>query len=71
VTRGHGPRAWGGAQRRLVERKELDMGDAAGRLAVVTRAASGIGQAVARRLLVEGARVIAVDINEAGLAPVV
>ena len=47
------------------------MGEAAGRLAVVTGAASGIGQAVARRLLVEGARVIAVDINEAGLATVV
>ena len=47
------------------------MGEAAGRLAVVTGAASGIGQAVARRLLAEGARVIAVDINEAGLGPVV
>ena len=47
------------------------MGEATGRLAVVTGAASGIGQAVARRLLAEGARVIAVDINEAGLAPVV
>lgn len=47
------------------------MGEAAGRLAVVTGAASGIGQAVARRLLAEGARVIAVDINEAGLSPVV
>ncbi len=47
------------------------MGEAAGRLAVVTGAASGIGQAVARRLLAEGARVIAVDINEAGLAPIV
>ena len=47
------------------------MGEAKGRLAVVTGAASGIGQAVARRLLAEGARVIAVDINEAGLGPVV
>jgi len=47
------------------------VGEAAGRLAVVTGAASGIGQAVARRLLAEGARVIAVDINEAGLGPVV
>ncbi len=42
-----------------------------GRRAVVTGAASGIGQAVARRLLREGVTVIAADINEAGLAPVV
>ena len=44
---------------------------ATGKRAVVTGAASGIGQAVARRLLREGAAVIAVDLNEAGLAPVV
>ncbi len=42
-----------------------------GRRAVVTGAASGIGQAVARRLLEEGVTVIAADINEAGLGPVV
>ena len=42
-----------------------------GKRAVVTGAASGIGQAVARRLLREGVAVIAADINEAGLAPVV
>jgi len=42
---------------------------ASGRRAVVTGAASGIGQAVARRLLDEGAAVIAADLNEAGLAP--
>lgn len=47
------------------------MGEASGRLAVVTGAASGIGQAVAKRLLHEGADVLAVDINEAGLVPVV
>jgi NAD(P)-dependent dehydrogenase (short-subunit alcohol dehydrogenase family) len=47
------------------------VGEASGRLAVVTGAASGIGQAVARRLLREGADVLAVDINEPGLAPVV
>lgn len=47
------------------------MGEASGRLAVVTGAASGIGQAVARRLLREGADVLAVDINGPGLDPVV
>ncbi len=47
------------------------MGEAEGRLAVVTGAASGIGQAVALRLLAEGASVVAIDINEAGLGPVV
>ena len=47
------------------------MGAADGKRAVVTGAASGIGQAVVRRLLREGATVLAVDINEAGLAPVV
>jgi len=44
---------------------------ATGKRAVVTGAASGIGQAVAMRLLREGAEVVAADINEAGLAPVV
>jgi NAD(P)-dependent dehydrogenase (short-subunit alcohol dehydrogenase family) len=42
-----------------------------GARAVVTGAASGIGQAVAMRLLREGASVIAADRNEAGLEPVV
>jgi NAD(P)-dependent dehydrogenase (short-subunit alcohol dehydrogenase family) len=44
---------------------------ATGKRAVVTGAASGIGQAVAHRLLREGAEVIAADLNEAGLGPVV
>jgi len=44
---------------------------ATGKRAVVTGAASGIGQAVAMRLLREGASVIAADLNESGLAPVV
>ena len=44
---------------------------ATGKRAVVTGAASGIGQAVARRLMREGAAVTAVDVNEAGLAPAV
>lgn len=47
------------------------MGGAAGRRAVVTGAASGIGQAVARRLLREGAAVIAADRDETGLGPIV
>jgi NAD(P)-dependent dehydrogenase (short-subunit alcohol dehydrogenase family) len=41
-----------------------------GKRAVVTGAASGIGQAVARRLLREGIAVVAADINEDGLGPV-
>ncbi len=49
---------------------EGDMAERGSR-AVVTGAASGIGQAVARRLLREGVAVIAADINEAGLGPVV
>ena len=44
---------------------------AAGKRAIVTGAASGIGQAVAQRLLAEGATVIAADLNEGGLGPVV
>lgn len=47
------------------------MGEADGRLAVVTGAASGIGEASVLRLLAEGARVVAVDINGAGLERVV
>lgn len=43
----------------------------AGKRAVVTGAASGIGQAVALRLLREGAAVVAADRNAAGLAMVV
>lgn len=39
--------------------------------AMVTGAASGIGQAAARRLLDEGCSVTAVDINEAGLEGIV
>jgi NAD(P)-dependent dehydrogenase (short-subunit alcohol dehydrogenase family) len=47
------------------------MGEASGKRAVVTGAASGIGQATALRLVAEGASVLAVDLNEAGLGPVV
>lgn len=39
-----------------------------GRAAIVTGAAQGIGHAIAMRLLAEGARVLAVDKAEAGLA---
>jgi NAD(P)-dependent dehydrogenase (short-subunit alcohol dehydrogenase family) len=39
--------------------------------AVVTGAAMGIGKAMARRLLAEGAHVIAVDVNEQALAATV
>ena len=42
-----------------------------GKRAIVTGAASGIGQAVARRLLREGIAVVAADMNEGGLEPIV
>ncbi|MVU83038.1 SDR family oxidoreductase [Nocardia sp. ET3-3] len=42
-----------------------------GRRVIVTGAGSGIGQAVAVRLLAEGARLVAADVNESGLAAMV
>ncbi|WP_235498319.1 MULTISPECIES: SDR family NAD(P)-dependent oxidoreductase [unclassified Frankia] len=40
----------------------------AGKVAIVTGAASGIGRAVTRRFVAEGARVVGGDVNEEGLA---
>ena len=45
------------------------MGELRGKTALVTAAAQGIGRATAERFAQNGARVIATDINEAGLAP--
>lgn len=47
------------------------MGLLDGKLAVVTGAGSGIGAAIARRFADEGARIIAVDINEAAANAIV
>jgi meso-butanediol dehydrogenase/(S,S)-butanediol dehydrogenase/diacetyl reductase len=41
------------------------------RVALVTGAGSGIGQATARRLAAEGAQIMALDVNEAGLGDTV
>lgn len=43
------------------------MGQLDGKVAIVTGAASGIGRATARMMAEEGARVLAADINEAGV----
>jgi NAD(P)-dependent dehydrogenase (short-subunit alcohol dehydrogenase family) len=46
----------------------MDASRHAGRIAIVTGAASGIGRATASRLAVEGADVLACDVSEEGLA---
>jgi 2-dehydro-3-deoxy-L-rhamnonate dehydrogenase (NAD+) len=47
--------------------KIIIMKDFTGQVAVITGAASGIGMAVAHKLLAEGARVVLLDINENAL----
>ncbi len=45
----------------------LNVQDLAGKVAVVTGAASGIGKAIARRLVAQGMRVIVADVEQAAL----
>jgi 3-oxoacyl-[acyl-carrier protein] reductase len=45
---------------------ESDAGRLAGKVAIVTGAASGFGAGIARRFVGEGARVVIADLNEAG-----
>ena len=52
-------------QRPIVGQEDCVEGRLAGRVAVITGAGSGIGLATARRFAAEGARVVAVDIDEA------
>lgn len=52
----------------LGKEQEMDVTRHEGRRAIVTGAGSGIGQATVLRLVGEGARVVGVDVNEAGLA---
>ena len=43
------------------------MKDMAGKVAIVTGGASGMGQIIARRLVAQGARVAIFDVNDQGL----
>ena len=46
------------------------MGRLDGKIAIITGAASGIGQATARRVAAEGARTVVADLNAAGVEQV-
>ncbi len=52
----------------MVRSMEQSLGRLAGKVAIVTGAASGIGNAAMRRFLAEGARVVAADLDAAALA---
>src|SRR5437588_273634 len=62
------PRSTPSAQRHRSRGKERRMRDLKGKVAVVTGAASGIGNGVATHLAEEGLRVVLADIEEAPLA---
>ena len=47
----------------LAERKKNDMGKLTGKVAIITGAAQGMGEAHARRFVAEGARVALTDVN--------
>src|SRR5438046_1899235 len=56
-----------GTEAFITQSESLAINDFTGQVAVITGAASGIGLAISRRLLKEGAQVVLLDINEDGL----